>query len=97
MNNNNKKRKERFNNFSWKIVNILNKPEKDLNRQEKSLYNHWVEDVEDFGIVVIPQKRVLELQTEKNKLKLMTVGIFNDEKLLSGMEIILNFKETRGF
>ena len=91
-NNNNEKRKKRFNDFSWKIINILNKPNKELNREEKSLYNNWIEDVEDFGIVVIPQNKILELIKEEKVLKLMTVGIFNEEKLISGMEIILSFE-----
>jgi hypothetical protein len=92
---NKEKRKENFNNFSWKIVNILKTPQKELSKEEKSLYNNWIEDIEDYGFIVVHQNKILEINRGKENYKLMTVGIFNEEKLLSGIELVLGFDDKK--
>jgi hypothetical protein len=86
------KRKNNFDAFAWKIVDLLNKSKdhSSLSREEKSLYNEWIEDIEDYGIIIIPQNRVLEMNRENDKIFLLSAGIFNDERLISGFEVVLS-------
>ena len=85
------KRKENFDNFAWKILDILNKSKtkEKLNREEKVLYNDWLESIEDYGIVLIPQNRIIELNRDKSDIYVYSFGIFNEEKLVAGIEMVL--------
>lgn len=91
------KRKEHFDNFAWKILDILkkSKEKKDLNKEEKSLYNNWLESIEDYGIVLIPQNRIIELNTNKSKIYVYSFGVFNEEKLIAGVELVLNREKNK--
>jgi hypothetical protein len=91
------KRKENFDNFAWKILEILkkSKDKEELNKEEKSLYNNWLESMEDYGIVLIPQNRIIELSTDKSDIYLYSFGIFNEEKLIAGIEVILDKEKKK--
>lgn len=91
------KRKENFDNFAWKILDILKKSKENeqLNKEEKSLYNNWLESIEDYGIVLIPQNRIIELSTDKNDIYVYSFGIFNEEKLIAGIEVILDKEKKK--
>ena len=86
------KRKNNFDAFAWKIVELLKKSKdnESLSREEKSLYNEWIEDIEDYGIIIIPQNRVLEMNREYDKIFLLSAGIFNEDRLISGFEVVLS-------
>lgn len=92
-----KKRKEHFDNFAWKILDILkkSKEKEELNKEERSLYNNWLESIEDYGIVLIPQNRIIELNTDKSNIYVYSFGIFNEEKLIAGVELVLNKEKKK--
>ena len=91
------KRKEHFDNFAWKILDILkkSKEKEELNKEERSLYNNWLESIEDYGIVLIPQNRIIELNTDKADIYVYSFGIFNEEKLIAGVELVLNKEKKK--
>tara|TARA_Y100000588_G_scaffold151755_1_gene165766 strand:+ start:2317 stop:2853 length:537 start_codon:yes stop_codon:yes gene_type:complete len=91
------KRKEHFDNFAWKILDILrkSKEKEELNKEERSLYNNWLESIEDYGIILIPQNRIIELNTDKADIYVYSFGIFNEEKLIAGVELVLNKEKKK--